>query len=62
MFNNLNDLMKHMKNNVEDIMEGKIIEYECPHCKEKTKIKILKGSKGECLKCKSKISIEFKVK
>lgn len=65
-FNNLNDLMKHVRNNKKEVIGGcnkrKVVEYECPHCKEITQIEILEDGNGKCKKCNNEIDITWNEK
>ena len=63
-FENFKDLENYLKKNPKVVLEqniGKIIEGECPVCKDKEEVKIISKDKGICLKCNREIDITITI-
>ncbi|MFR0019884.1 hypothetical protein [Clostridium paraputrificum] len=62
-FNNIDELYKHMKENVGDLIEkGEKIDIECPICKKDTVAIFIDKSLVKCNECGTELNVEFDVK
>ncbi len=50
--------LEFLRSNLDTVMEGRELEYQCPFCNRTEKIKILGKDTARCLRCGN----EFKVK
>ena len=58
---NYKDDLEYIKNNLDMILKGKEIEYECPFCNQIEKIRIISSERAQCLKCENEFAIKFRL-
>ncbi|RCX10504.1 hypothetical protein DFR58_1283 [Anaerobacterium chartisolvens] len=52
--------LEFLRSNLDTVMEGREIEYQCPFCNTSEKIKILKQDTARCLRCGNEFKVEIR--
>ena len=54
-------LVKENKEQIVELLKGKIINYECPYCNRERQINIITLEKAVCMECKNEFPIKIRL-
>lgn len=54
-------LARENKDKIENLLEGKVINNECPFCKKEQQVKIITLERAVCMECQNEFSIKIRL-